>query len=146
MEVNMLRLFCKQDYDAVFNLWQRTEGMGLRSLDDSYEGIEKFLKRNPTTNFVYEMEEKIVGAILCGHDGRRAYIYHAVVDSDFRGRGIGKELVDAVIESLRAIHIHKSALVVFKDNGIGNGFWESYGYKKRDDLIYRDFLINEKND
>ena len=138
----MLRQFTMNDYKDVMNLWQRTEGMGLRALDDSFEGIEKFLDRNPTTNFVYSKDEKIVGAILCGHDGRRAYIYHAVVDSNYRGQRIGKELVDAVIDALRDIGINKSALVVFKNNTLGNGFWEHYGFKTREDLIYRDLQIN----
>ncbi len=141
----MIRLLTIGDYDAIFDLWKRTKGMGLRSLDDSYDGIKKFIQRNPETNFVYEKSNKIVAVILCGHDGRRAYIYHAVVDNEFRKQGIGKLLVDKVVDSLDLIGIHKVALVVFKDNIIGNGFWKSVGFNQRNDLVYRDLCIEEEN-
>ncbi len=141
----MIRLLTIEDYDAVFELWKRTKGMGLRSLDDSYDGIKKFIQRNPETNFICEKNNKIVAVILCGHDGRRAYIYHAVVDNDFRKQGIGKLLVDKVVDSLKNIGIHKVALVVFEDNIVGNGFWKSIGFNRRNDLIYRDLSIDKQN-
>lgn len=82
-----IRIMTISDYEETFKLWSNTAGMGMRSLDDSYEGIIKFLKRNPTTNFVARIDEKIVGVILCGHDGRRGYIYHTAVDEKNRGHG-----------------------------------------------------------
>lgn len=133
------------DYEALYALWKRTDGMGLRSLDDSYEGIRKFIDRNPHTNFVYRENNQLIGAILCGHDGRRAYIYHAVVDTQHRGKGIGHQLVDSVIEGVKNEGISKICLVVFKNNTIGNGFWEKIGFKARVDLSYRDQMINELN-
>ena len=142
MEIKLLRL---EDYDKVYKLWTNTKGMGMRSLDDSIEGIEKFLKRNPTTNFIAQVEDKIVGVILCGHDGRRGYIYHTAVNSDFHGNGIGKKLVNTVIEALRKEKINKVALVVFDSNDLGNKFWQSLGFDKRNDLVYRNLSINEKN-
>ena len=74
-----LRKMTLNDYKMVFELWMNVEGMGLRSLDDSKEGINAFLKRNPDTCFVALDSKKVIGAILCGHDGRRGYIYHTVV-------------------------------------------------------------------
>jgi hypothetical protein len=71
MEINLLMI---EDYDKVYQLWTNTKGMGMRSLDDSFEGIKKFLKRNPTTNYIAQVENKIIGVILCGHDGRRKCI------------------------------------------------------------------------
>lgn len=142
MELKLLRI---EDYDKVYQLWTSTKGMGMRSLDDSFEGIEKFLKRNPTTNYLAQVEDKVIGVILCGHDGRRGYIYHAAVNSDYRGKGIGKKLVNAVIESLKKEEINKVALIVFASNDLGNKFWQSLGFEKRDDLIYRNLSVNEKN-
>ena len=46
-----LRLLTMDDYNSIYALWSSTPGMGLRTLDDSNEGIERFLKRNPTTCF-----------------------------------------------------------------------------------------------
>lgn len=142
MEIVLMTI---SDYEETFNLWSNTAGMGMRSLDDSYEGIAKFLKRNPTTNFVARIDEKIVGVILCGHDGRRGYIYHAAVDEKYRGQGIGKALVENAIDGLKGEGIHKAALVVFKDNIIGNEFWDMMGFDTRVDLNYRNKSINEMN-
>lgn len=140
-----IRLMTADDYEKVNQLWKSTDGMGMRSLDDSFEGISKFLKRNPTTSFVAELQNSIVGVILCGHDGRRGYIYHAAVDINYRGNGIGRALVNEVINSLKEESINKVALVVFSSNDLGNKFWQSIGFNCRNDLIYRDLSINQNN-
>ena len=134
-----------EDYDEVYNLWSGTTGMGMHSLDDSLEGITKFLTRNPNISFVAEINDQIMGVILCGHDGRRGYIYHMAVKPDYRKRGIGKALVTATLDALKKEQINKVALVVFNTNELGNKFWENIGFEKRDDLIYRNISINEKN-
>lgn len=133
------------NYEYIFKLWTSTPGMGLRNLDDSKEGIDKFLRRNPTTNFIAEEDGKIVGSILCGHDGRRGYIYHTAVDMRYRGKGIGKKLVNSVINALKREGINKAALVVFTNNEVGNGFWRSMGWEKREDLNYYNLSINKEN-
>jgi len=133
------------DYEDAFNLWSTTKGMGLRSLDDSKEGIEKFLKRNPNTNFICRIDGVIAGVSLSGHDGRRGYIYHTVVKEEYRNQGIGRELVEATIISLKNEGINKVALVVFADNSSGNRFWMSLGFQQRNDLIYRNLSLNTEN-
>ena len=67
----MIRTMTIEDYEQVHDLWMKIHGFGIRSVDDSKEGVERFLKRNPTTSVVAVEDDKIVGAILCGHDGRR---------------------------------------------------------------------------
>lgn len=133
------------NYEDIFKLWTSTHGMGLRNLDDSKEGIDKFLRRNPTTNFIAEEDGKIVGSILCGHDGRRGYIYHTAVDMRYRGKGIGKKLVNSVINALKREGINKAALVVFTNNEVGNGFWRTMGWEKREDLNYYNLSFNKEN-
>ena len=129
----------------VKDLWNTTYGMGLRTIDDSKAGIEKFLLRNPNTNFVCMIENDIAGVILSGHDGRRGYIYHTAVKEEFRKQGIGTKLVGEVIRSLRSEGINKVALVVFKTNTGGNCFWESLGFQERNDLVYRNLSLNDEN-
>lgn len=140
-----IRLMKAEDYDRVYQLWTSTSGMGMRSLDDSYEGIHRFLLRNPNTSFVAEEGDAIIGVVLCGHDGRRGYLYHMAVDEKHRRRGIGEKLLDAALGALKAEGIHKAALVVFSTNEIGNSFWESVGFKSRNDLVYRDKSLNDNN-
>lgn len=141
----MIRVMTIDDYEAVLNLWLSIDGMGMRSLDDSREGIEKFLKRNPTTCFVFELDEMVIGAVLTGHDGRRGHIYHAAVLEQYRGKGYGKQLVDTALEALKKEGINKAALVVFRDNQLGNAFWKKYGFGERLDLVYRNKNLNTKN-
>ena len=137
-----IRVITIDDYDEVYQLWIHTPGMGLNSIDDSRAGIEKYIKRNPTTCFVAETESKIVGVIMAGHDGRRGYIYHTAVSSVYRNQGIGKRLVDSAMSALEQEGINKAALVVFERNEIGNKFWSHLGFTERDDLIYRNKNIH----
>jgi len=126
-----------EDYPAVCELWLQTPGMGLNSADDSREGIEKYLERNPTTSFVALLGGKTVGCILAGHDGRRGHIYHTAVHAQHRGKGIGTQLVQHAMAALEKQGIHKVMLVAFADNLQGNAFWEKQGFTLRDDLSYR---------
>ena len=90
-------------------------------------------------------EDQIVGAILCGHDGRRGCLYHVCVDPDWRMRGIGKAMVVYAMEALKKEEINKVSLIAFTQNDIGNAFWKEIGWTKREDLNYYDFTLNEEN-
>lgn len=141
----MVRAMTMEDYDKVYALWTKIRGFGLRSVDDSREGIERFLKRNPEMSVVAVEDNKIVGAILCGHDGRRGCLYHVCVDPEYRMKGIGKSMVVCAMEALKKENINKVSLIAFTKNDIGNAFWKEIGWTKRGDLNYYDFTLNEKN-
>jgi len=132
-----IRKMTIDDYDQVYNLCLSCEGMGLNNIDDTYEGINRFLLRNPDTCFVAENNGKIVGVILTGNDGRRGYIYHTAVLPLYCRKGIATKLVNTALESLKEQGIIKVALLVFDRNQTGNAFWENLGFTKRDDIIYR---------
>ncbi len=131
------------NYRDVYELWLSCKGMGLNNLDDSEQGINTFLKRNPDTCFTAYEDDKVVGVILAGSDGRRGYIYHTAVDPHCRKRGIATALVNAVVDAMKNIGINKVALVVFRRNESGNEFWEKLGFTERSDLVYRNKAINE---
>ena len=126
------------DYDEIISLWENTEGVGLSGSDDSKKSIKKFISKNPDTCFVVKNNGAIIGTIMAGSDGRRGHIYHLMVKPEYRKQGIGRKLLDKVEEGLRKEGITKAFLVVFRENDIGNGFWEEVGYKTREDLYYRD--------
>lgn len=140
----MIREMTITDYEEIFNLWINTEGMGLRSLDDSIEGISMFLKRNPTTNFVAIKSDKIVGAILCGNDGRRGYIYHTVVTADYRNQGIATQLIDAATSALQKEGITRVCLNVMETNEQGKLFWQNRGWEKKGFLGFYSKSITDK--
>lgn len=134
-----------EDYDGVYELWMSIKGFGIRSIDDSKAGVERFLKRNPTTSVVAEHDGRIVGSILCGHDGRRGCLYHVCVHEAFRRCGIGKAMVVRAMEKLKEEQISKVSLIAFTQNDIGNKFWNTIGWTERLDLNYYDFVLNEEN-
>lgn len=130
------------DYDAIYDLWLHTPGMGLNTTDDSREGIAQYLRRNPTTCFVAETDGKLVGVIIAGHDGRRGFIYHTAVLPAYRKQGIASSLVEHAMQALEREGIHKVALVAFETNETGNAFWERIGFTQRGDLVYRNKNIH----
>lgn len=140
MEIRNMR---PDDYDEAYSLWLSCPGMGLNDLDDSREGISRYLARNPDTCFVAEERGRVVGAILAGHDGRRGYIGHTAVAPARQRQGIGRRLVEAALKALEREGIHKVNLVVFSTNDKGNAFWEAMGFTTRPDLIYRNRALTE---
>ncbi len=140
-----------KDYDGIYTLWNSTEQSrrALNPVDDSREGIERYLRRNPNTCFLALSEDgsgdepKVVGVILTGHDGRRAIIHHLCVHPSFRREGIASQLVQKAEEALRKEGINKIFGLVFKDNDAANAFWENQGYTVRTNLNYRNKSLNE---
>lgn len=141
----IIRVMTPEDYDQIKALWLSIKGFVIRSVDDSREGVEIFLRQNPTTSAVAEVDGKIVGGILCGHDGRRGCMYHVCVHEDYRMRGIGKQMVVFCMDALRREKINKVSLIAFTRNDIGNRFWNQIGWTKREDLNYYDFTLNKEN-
>jgi N-acetylglutamate synthase len=121
------------DYAEVFDLWHRSEGVGL-SDGDSRENIQQYLDRNPGMSFVALMDNNIVGAVLAGHDGRRGYIYHLAVDSHHRKQGIGRNLVDHCVNVMAESGIKKCHIFIFNENAAGIAFWKSIEWSPRSDI------------
>ena len=132
------------DYDAIYELWNSTEQSrrALNPVDDSREGIERYLKRNPDTCFAAVKDGRIIGVILTGHDGRRAIIHHMCVLPDYRRMGIARHLVSLAEEAIQKEGIQKIFGLVFKDNDTANIFWENQGYSLRTNLNYRNKSLN----
>ena len=131
------------DYEKVYALWMYCKNMGFNDIDDSKEGISRFLERNPNTSFVAMENDELLGIILGGHDGRRGYIYHMSVAEKYRKKGIGSALVKKCLESFKNEKISKVALLVFKYNETGNAFWEKQGFILREDVNYRNIGLCE---
>ena len=141
-----IRLVTICDYDKMFALWNSTEQgkRALNSVDDSPEGIDRFIKRNPSTCFGAFSGEQLIGIILTGHDGRRAIIHHLCVHPDFRRQGIAGRLVECAEKAIKAEGINKMFGLVFKDNETANAFWEKQGYSLRTNLNYRNKSLNDQ--
>jgi ribosomal protein S18 acetylase RimI-like enzyme len=121
------------DYEEVYHLWSNSHGIGL-STADSQESIANFLKLNPGLCFIAREGEKLAGAVLCGCDGRRGYLYHLAVKPIYRKVGIGRSLTQRVLEALKTHEIQRCHIFVMVDNSEGKKFWDKIGWKRRDDL------------
>ncbi len=126
--------FTLDDYAEAYALWQATPGIGLSAVDEPAP-IAAYLKHNPGFSFVARTPERLVGAALCGTDGRRGYLHHLAVAADFRRQGAGLALVEHCLGSLKAAGIAKCHLFVFAGNTQGRAFWEQVGWRLRSDLV-----------
>ena len=137
----VIRPMSIEDYAAVLDLWEASDGVGLGD-SDTRPAIASYLERNRGLSLVLLVEGAIVGAVLCGHDGRRGYLHHLAVAVAHRSRGHGRSLVDACLDGLRAEGIPKCTIVVYADNTAGEAFWTGNGWADRDDLRVMQRLID----
>ncbi|MCR4694793.1 MAG: GNAT family N-acetyltransferase [Pseudobutyrivibrio sp.] len=140
-----IRTLTIDDYEEVYSLWESIHGFAMRTLDDSREGIKKFLQRNPGLSIVAVCEGLIVGSILVGNDGRHGSFYHVCVKEEYRKQGIGKAMVTEAMIRLNKEGINKIQLVAFKGNEIGNAFWHEECWNERKDYNTYDFVLNVEN-
>lgn len=129
-----IRSMTVDDFDEVMALWQASKGVGLDCHTDTREGITAYLARNPGLSFVARQEERVVGAVLCGHDGRRGYLHHLAVAPSHRRRGIGRVLVERCLGQLGLLGIQKCNIFLYADNDEGEAFWRRNGWLERSDL------------
>lgn len=133
-----MRLMTLKDHEAVHALWCSASGIDLNDIDDSREGIRRYLQRNPKTCFVKEKDGQIIGAIMAGHDGRRGTLHHLVVHRDHRRQGIGTALTQRALEALHEQGIRKAAVFVYHDNPSGMAFWKKLGFILEEGYAYLD--------
>jgi len=129
-----IQIMTLDDYEQITALWSSSAGVGL-SVADNKENIARYLERNPGLSFVALDADQLVGAALCGHDGRRGYIHHLAVEQPHRLQGIGKALVTRCLTALRAAGIDKCHLFVFTANQNAQSFWNEVGWSHRTDLV-----------
>ena len=129
----IVRHFRIEDFDAVIALWRRTEGVGLNE-SDTCRAIAAYLRRNPRFSFIAEQGGRIIGAVLCGHDGRRGYLHHLAVSKRHRCRGIGRRLVNACLAKLRKAGVSQCNIFIFANNAKGMKFWAHTGWSLRTEL------------
>lgn len=130
----IVRAMRPEDFEPCSALWRGAREVRSYSTD-SREAIHHFLERNPDTCFVADLEGQVVGTILGGYDGRRAYIYHLVVERAQRGRDIGSALLNKLLIAMKLKGVPKIHIFVpIENNRHTLAFWESHGWQQRPDL------------
>ena len=130
-----LRSASTADHPRLIALWERTPGIQLRR-DDEFEPFAAYLARNPDLSLVLEAEGALIGSLLVGHDGRRGYLQHLVVDAPYRGHGLARRMLDEALARLARLGIGKSHVFVLRDAPEALAFWEGQaGWGRRDDIL-----------
>jgi len=129
-----IRIMNSGDYSGAIELWQTLPGLGLSSADE-HTAIEFFLNKNPFTCFVALDGQKIIGTVLGGSDGRRGYLYHLAVHKDYQRIGLGREISEKCLDSLRSLGLKKCHIFVISNNTEGLHFWEKLGWLLRKDIL-----------
>jgi ribosomal protein S18 acetylase RimI-like enzyme len=128
--VSAIREMTIDDYEQMYLLWSQIPGLVL-SEADSKPDIARYLQQNEGLSCVCEVDNRVVATILCGHDGRRGFIYHVAVKPEFRKQNIASTLISVSLAKLKQAGIHKCHLFVVEDNELGNQFWSAVGWTKR---------------
>jgi ribosomal protein S18 acetylase RimI-like enzyme len=123
----------EKDIPGMLALWKDTPGLGWGAGDDE-ESLAAFMQKNPQTCLVLKEGNSVWGTVLGGFDGRRGYIYHLVVDKDFRRQSYGKKLLQEVVGELERLNAEKIHLFVLRSNSEVVGFYEKQGWIKRKDI------------
>jgi ribosomal protein S18 acetylase RimI-like enzyme len=129
----IIRPMTIDDYESVLGLMRAEPTITVRAAD-SREAISHYLARNPGLSLVAESYGRVIGCVLCGHDGRRGFLHHLVVDPAFRRAGAGRALVARALDGLAAEGIDKTHIDVFADNSGAIAFWRRLGWQQRDDI------------
>ncbi|WP_223162114.1 GNAT family N-acetyltransferase [Salinicola halophyticus] len=116
----------------------RTPGVVLRTAD-GYAATQRYLERNPGLSFVARSAEGtgIVGCAMAGHDGRRGYLQHVMVDPDYRHLGLARMMVERCLAALLEAGIEKVHLDTLADNHQAHRFWQHLGWADRRDEIVK---------
>jgi putative acetyltransferase len=122
-----------EDLAAVTALWNDTEGVGMNESDDPQQ-LRAFLARNPGLSLVARDGSRLIGAVLCGHDGRRGFLYHLAVLPEYRKRGVGRAIVDQCLDRLGALGLLRCNILMYVDNHTGEQFWKRGGWYDRSEL------------
>ena len=138
-----IRPMILDDYDAAYALWDRTDGVGLGP-SDTREAVAAYLERNPGLSTVVMQEGQLVGAVLCGHDGRRGYLVHLALEPELRGRGYARRMVQSCLDKLKEQNIPRCHIFVFRENQNGREFWQHIGWYPRDDLGIMSLDMDER--
>jgi N-acetylglutamate synthase len=115
------------DYDQALALWRRCNGIEVAEGNDR-ESFTCYLERNPGLSHAATQAGAIVGATLCGHDGRRGLVYHLAVSPEHRGQGLGRKILELGLSGLSNCGITRVIILVGKDNAQGQEFWISQGF------------------
>lgn len=137
-----LRPFVAGDIPEALALWRAADGVVLRDADGAAP-LRDYLRRHAASSFVAVSGSRVIGTVLCGHDGRRGYLYHLAVEAAHRGHGVGRALATRALDALRRDGIEKCHLMVVAGNAEARAFWSALGWQLRSDVALMSYTSPE---
>jgi ribosomal protein S18 acetylase RimI-like enzyme len=126
------------DVTAVVAMWQACELT--RPWNDPASDIA-FARKGPNSAVLVGRDgNAIVASVMVGHDGHRGWVYYVAIDPEHRGKGHGREIMNAAEQWLRQRGIEKLMLLVRSDNTKVQAFYEQLGYDAQERVIYAKWL------
>ena len=126
------------DEGAVVALWR---ACGLVTAQNDPGGDFRFAMAQPnSTILVAEADRRIVGSVMVGHDGHRGWLYYVAAAPDARHAGVGRAIVAAGEQWLRARGVPKVQLMIRDTNAAVAPFYERLGYEETPRIIMSKWL------
>ncbi len=125
-----LRALTPSDLPDVLALWRAVPEVELND-SDTPEQLAKYLARNPELSPVALADGKIVGAVLCGHDGRRGYLNHLAVATPYRNQGLGRALVGYCLTHLLRVEVSRCNAFALPNNPSARAFWQRMQFQEK---------------
>jgi ribosomal protein S18 acetylase RimI-like enzyme len=126
------------DIAAVVALWQRC-GL-VRPWNDPESDIALARQGPNAAVLVGRDGDAIMASVLVGHDGHRGWVYYVAVDPQHRKKGLGRAIMTAAEDWLRARSIVKVQLMVRPDNIQVQAFYETLDYDEQERVVYAKWL------
>lgn len=118
-----------EDLEGVLALWYSIPELGVAQSFDTQARLAAYLQRNPGFSTVARHGERIVGAVMCGHDGRRGSFYHTATHPEYRRRGLATCMVERSLSQLRQAGISTAFLFTHIKNLTAQAFWRGTGWE-----------------
>lgn len=136
-----VRPFRESDRTAVLALWA---ACGLtRPWNPPAGDLDRALGNPSSTVLVAEDRGGIVGSVMVGDDGHRGWVYYLSVQPGSQKAGLGRDLMTAAEDWLRARGVRKIELMVRNTNDAVIGFYESIGYGQEPVAVLSRWLIDD---
>lgn len=122
-----IRCIQEPDIDQIIALWHAA-GVS-RSWNDPSKDIAYARRDTHSTILVAERDGRVVATVMVGEDGHRGWVYYLAVDPACQRRGLGRTMMGAAEDWLRAKGIWKIQLLVREENSAVKEFYDHLGYR-----------------
>jgi ribosomal protein S18 acetylase RimI-like enzyme len=136
----LIREYADKDYPEMIKLWESL-GLGGAHRGDDEQVIRRTIKMGGQLLLMCENESgSIVGTSWLTVDGRRTYLHHFGIHTDYQGNGLANELLGSSLKLAKSYGM-QIKLEVHKDNMKALGLYRKTGFTYLGD--YQVYIIRD---